>query len=145
TTVGQSPQRSVTVSGTVAAWPGVAWRTTKLVLAVFGGKGTVKLPVCPAGWPGTSMSALVACPIRSDTRLSGEAPELQPALIVACSRPAPLGTTTTPTAGRGLHWVGTGPHGPSKIVTLLLHPLATARSGNPSALKSPTATEPGLL
>src|SRR5581483_7105926 len=60
TSVGQLPQSSTTVSGTVTAWPTVACRTVNVVLVVAGGRMTVKLPVRPGGWPGTSMRALVA-------------------------------------------------------------------------------------
>src|SRR5579883_1838730 len=101
TSVGQSPQLSVTVSGTVAACPATACRTVKLVCVVLAASTTVKLPGCPAGCPGTSISAPLAAPnCRRVSWLVGVLP-LVVAVMVTCSAPAPPGTTATPTAGRG--------------------------------------------
>src|SRR5262245_37897438 len=114
TNVGHSPQVSTTVSGTVAAWPAVASRTTNVVCTVPVGSGTVKLPRAPVCPPGMSISAPVAAPNRS---ARSSTPDAWAAVIVTCSRPGPLGAVATPTVGRGAQaGAGGWPPGPTGAV-----------------------------
>jgi hypothetical protein len=89
--VGQSPQSSVTVSGTVVGEPAVCCRMTKVVCNVPGASDTVNGPVWPAGCPGTSRSAFVVAPKAKDRRLLLGAPGPVWAPIVAWICPTAIG------------------------------------------------------
>src|SRR5579883_1243291 len=95
TKVGQLPQPSTTVRGTVVACPTVAWWTVKVVNWVSSGRVMVRFPE-NSGVPATSISALVAAPNCSCCRRA-----LPPAATVTLSWLAPAGWTVTRTAGRG--------------------------------------------
>jgi hypothetical protein len=75
TSVGQSPQPSVTTNGTVAAAPVVCCRTTNVICGTPGVSDIWNGPVCPRAWPGTSISAFVAAPKASACRLLVGAPD----------------------------------------------------------------------
>src|SRR5689334_19187780 len=102
TKVGQSPQLSVTVSGTVTAWLAFARRTVNVVCWVPGASATETLPVAPT-WVPTSISAFVPAPKRNPwSALLGVLAEVC-ALTVTCRLPFAAGTTAMPTSGRGAH------------------------------------------
>src|SRR4051794_40578691 len=100
--VGQSPQASVAVSGTVAAWPGVVRLRVKVAAGVPGGRGTAK-PPGPL-WLPISTVALVAGP-KARVRSALPAPLV---VTVTCRRPGPLGAVVTLMGGRGAQATGAG-------------------------------------
>ena len=102
--------------------------------------GTAPTPTSGAAWKVPS-----PCPSRIDTAVASHGiggGQIRVAIAIEVAHRD--GRRTAPTATSGAAWKVPSPR-PSRIDTVLASPLAVARSGRPSPLKSPTVTEQDVL